>query len=586
MEKPPQFIREFSKEISPEERQQLAQEIETKRAKYFAKKYAQTENQREIQQSTSERERVLTEKFEMISKLENKIAELSISRLGKVLNYFQLRKLQADISIGQRTYEQLKQEQDIGINKEQEISRKLELEETSPEMQEIRTMLDDFYKGQKEKWAESKHTKEDITKYFSEENLASLSLEDYALLLKRFPREMVTHVTRQGIRDHIGHVYHTVGEGAYTDNFMKMVEDGRLRSPLGIYLTENKKEQAIAEFLHLNTFENKEEAMNYLATFAGTKQKESGGYADSMAVHFATEEVADVYYGSEKNNEIFIAYPSAYIASQYYFSGQLTESGGGYWNDQWVWANEEKGMDLNAGLIFIPGEVKVDRKTGSRYELDENKNPVKNSKYQAALRRVVDSADFHDFANQVMKITGKLDLHQNESNLSSKDRELLEKLEPFRQKLEQEFDITDRRLQSALLRYGNLFRINAQKENQEKGKGTQFSPVDSEIENALQNEGILFLEAKDMISSKEFWETHFIKNPEKRPSKVVYYKGADPTDALLQWRKKQGITKKTEGENIGFSERHIKRDMPQAIVGLDRFGTLAEKVIKKYFEDS
>ena len=586
MEKPPQFIREFSKEISPEERQQLAQEIETKRAKYFAKKYAQTENQREIQQSTSERERVLTEKFEMISKLENKIAELSISRLGKVLNYFQLRKLQADISIGQRTYEQLKQEQDIEINKEQEISRKLELEETSPEMQEIRTMLDDFYKGQKEKWAESKHTKEDITKYFSEENLASLSLEDYALLLKRFPREMVTHVTRQGIRDHIGHVYHTVGEGAYTDNFMKMVEDGRLRSPLGIYLTENKKEQAIAEFLHLNTFENKEEAMNYLATFAGTKQKESGGYADSMAVHFATEEVADVYYGSEKNNEIFIAYPSAYIASQYYFSGQLTESGGGYWNDQWVWANEERGMDLNAGLIFIPGEVKVDRKTGSRYELDENKNPVKNSKYQAALRRVVDSADFHDFANQVMKITGKLDLYQNESNLSSKDRELLEKLEPFRQKLEQEFDITDRRLQSALLRYGNLFRINAQKENQEKGKGTQFSPVDSEIENALQNEGILFLEAKDMISSKEFWETHFTKNPEKRPSKVVYYKGADPTDALLQWRKKQGITKKTEGENIGFSERHIKRDMPQAIVGLDRFGTLAEKVIKKYFEDS
>lgn len=586
MEKPPQFIREFSKEISPEERQQLAQEIETKRAKYFAKKYAQTENQREIQQSTSERERVLTEKFEMISKLENKIAELSISRLGKVLNYFQLRKLQADISIGQRTYEQLKQEQDIGINKEQEISRKLELEETSPEMQEIRTMLDDFYKGQKEKWAESKHTKEDITKYFSEENLASLSLEDYALLLKRFPREMVTHVTRQGIRDHLGHVYHTVGEGAYTDNFMKMVEDGRLRSPLGIYLTENKKEQAIAEFLHLNTFENKEEAMNYLATFAGTKQKESGGYADSMAVHFATEEVADVYYGSEKNNEIFIAYPSAYIASQYYFSGQLTESGGGYWNDQWVWANEERGMDLNAGLIFIPGEVKVDRKTGSRYELDENKNPVKNSKYQAALRRVVDSADFHDFANQVMKITGKLDLYQNESNLSSKDRELLEKLEPFRQKLEQEFDITDRRLQSALLRYGNLFRINAQKEDQEKGKGTQFSPVDSEIENALQNEGILFLEAKDMISSKEFWETHFTKNPEKRPSKVVYYKGADPTDALLQWRKKQGITKKTEGENIGFSERHIKRDMPQAIVGLDRFGTLAEKVIKKYFEDS
>lgn len=583
MEKPPQFIKEFSKEESPEERQQAAQEIKAKRAEHFAEKSAQTERQGELQQATGERERALTEQLEAVSKLENEITELSTSRLGKILNYFQLRKLRADIVGGQKTYDELKQQQDTEISEQQGISEKLESEETPPALQEAKAMLGNFYKGQKEKWENSEYTKEDITKYFSEENLASLSPEDYAVLLKRFPREMVAHVTRQGIRDHIGMIYHSAGEGAYVDGFMKMVEDGRLRSPLGVYLVEDEKEQAIAKFLHLDSFKSKEEALNHLATLTNARQGEAGSYADRMAVHFATEEVADTYYGSEKGNEIFVAYPSAYIASQYYFSGQLNESGGGYWNDQWVWANEERGMDLNAGLVFIPEEAKVDKKTGSRYELDENRNPVKNSEYQTAFRKVADSVDFHNFANQVMEITGKLNQHWDEPNLLPKNRELLEKLEPFRQRLEQEFGITDQRLQRAILDYHNLFSLDIQKKNQEEGKEDSFSSVDSVIEGAMKQEGILFSEAKDTTSSKEFWEAHFAENPTKRPSKIVYYKGADPTSALWQWRKEHGIGKKAEDKDVGFSERHVERSAPQAIAGLDRFKALSEKVIEDYF---
>ncbi|MDI6734505.1 MAG: hypothetical protein QMD50_03410 [Patescibacteria group bacterium] len=409
MEKPPQFIKEFSKEESPEERQQAAQAIRAKRAEHFTEKRAQTERQTELQQATSERERVLAEKLEAVRGLENEITEFSTSRLGKILNYFQLQKLRADVAVGQRTYEELKQQQDTEIAEQQAVSEKLGSEETPPALQETKAMLANFYNEQKEKWARSEYIKEDIIKNFSEEHLASLSLEDYALLLKRFPEEMVAHVTRQGIRDHIGHVYHIAGEGAYADGFMKMVEDGRLRSPLGVYLVEGEKEQAIARFLHLDNFKTREEALSYLATFTSDRQGDAGSYVDRMAVHFATEEVADCYYGSEKGNEIFVVYPSAYIASQYYFSGQLNESGGGYWNDQWVWANEERGMDLNAGLVFIPEEARVDRKHGSRYELDENRNPIKNSEYQDAFRKVVDSPNFHDFANQAMEITGKLD---------------------------------------------------------------------------------------------------------------------------------------------------------------------------------
>jgi hypothetical protein len=583
MEKPPQFIKEFSKEESPEERQQAAQAIRAKRAEHFTEKSSQTERQGELQQVTSEREQALVEQLEAVGKLENKIAELSTSGLGKILNYFQLRKLRVDIVGGQKTYDELKQQQDTEITEQQGISQKLESEETPPALQEAKAMLGNFYKGQKEKWANSEYMKEDITKYFSEENLASLSPEDYALLLKRFPREMVAHVTRQGIRDHIGMIYHSAGEGAYVDGFMKMVEDGRLRSPLGVYLVEGEKEQAIAKFLHLESFKSKEEALNHLATLTDARQGEAGSYADRMAVHFATEEVADTYYGSEKGNEIFVAYPSAYIVSQYYFSGQLNESGGGYWNDQWVWANEERGMDLNAGLVFIPEEAKVDKKTGSRYELDESRNPVKNSEYQTAFRKVADSADFHNFANQVMEITGKLNQHWDEPNLLPKNRELLEKLEPFRQRLEQEFGITDQRLQHAILDYHNLFSLDIQKKNQEEGREDSFSSVDSVIEGAIKQEGILFSEAKDTTSSKEFWEARFAENPTKRPSKIVYYKGADPTSALWQWRKEHGIGKKAGDKDVGFSERHVERSAPQAIAGLDRFKTLSEKVIEDYF---
>ena len=85
------------------------------------------------------------------------------------------------------------------------------------------------------------------------------------------------------------------------------------------------------------------------------------------------------------------------------------------------------------------------------------------------------------------------------------------------------------------------------------------------------------------ISSKEFWEAHFAKNPTKRPSKIVYYKGADPTNALWDWRKEQDIDKKAIDKNVGFPERQVERGSSQATSGLDRFKPLAEKVIEDYF---
>lgn len=577
MEKTPRFIKEFSKEKSHQEREQTARDIKEKRVEYFVGKKDLSERQTRLQESIENQELILKERLKNIDNLNDQISEITNSGLTKILNYFKLKKLQADLVVGQKTYEELKQQQDLDKTEQLSLSEKLEDEKNPLVMQESKKILDNFYQNQKEKWVQKEYSKEDIAKYFSEEHLSSLSLEDYVLLLKRFPREMVAHVTRQGVRDHIGMMYHTAGEGEYAEGFLKMVEDGRLRSPLGVYLTENEKEKAITRFLRLDNFENKDEALGHLATLTDVQQYESGSYADRMAIHFATEEVADSYYGSEKGNEIFIAYPSAFIASQYYFNGQLKEGNSGYWNDQWIWANEEHGIDLNAGLIFIPEEARVDKNTGSRYELDENKNPIKNLEYLNILKKVFASDDFDDFAKQVMEITGKLS-KKDEQNLLPSELELFNKLEPFRQKLENNYGIKDRRLQNSIFDYHTLLSLTGL-----KNEPVSTHSPESVIEESLEKSGILFTEAKNTISSKQFWEEYFAKNQSKRPSKIIYYKGEDPTGALRQWRKEQGIDKTTKDENLGFSERSISRDAPQAVAGLSRFKNLAEKIIEDYF---
>lgn len=580
MEKPPQFIRTFSKEEFPEERQKVAHDIRAKRAEHFEKQRVAKQQKEEVESTITKHEQTLAEQLEQIHTLEEKIADISQSRLTQLLHYFEIKKLRADLVGGQKAYDELKAELDTILDQTQEISKKTDTIEAPVELQAAKQMLDNFYIDQKTQWSKSEYTKEDITSNFSEEHLASLSIEDYALLLKRFPGEMVAHVTRQGIRDHLGHMFHTAGEGEYFDGFMKITKDGRLRAPLGVYLAEEEKDKAIEQFLDLNRFKSNEEATEYLDKFTKVQQGDPGSYVDRMAIHFATEEVADAYYGSEKGNEIFITYPSAHVASQYYFNADLKSGGGGYWNDQWVWANEERGMDLNAGLVFIPEAAQVDKTTGSRYELDENKNPIKNEEYIRSFKAVVESPDFEEFAQQASNISGKLNQQWDDPDLIYENIKILNELEPFRERLEKEFQINDKRLQFTILMYNTLRNLASALKEEDETKAVYL--IDSSIEAALQKSGILYNEARDPIPSKEFWETYFTQHPEQKPSKIVYYEGIDPTAALQKWKKDHGIHKKADDMNIGYGERRIARDAPQATAGLDRFKSIAEKVISDH----
>lgn len=451
-----------------------------------------------------------------------------------------------------------------------------------------------------EQLSPKEYSKDEIKEIFKEEHLVSLSLEEYIDLLRQFPGEMVTHVTRQGIRDHIGMVYHNAGEGEYSDGFMKMVNDGRLRPTLGVCFTQESQENAVSKILRLdkdkNKIKTKKDALLVLDEFTKNNSGIPGGYSDRIAIHFAAEEVADCFYGSETGNEIFIAYPSIFIASQFNFTGELDNPEGGSHNNKWVWANGKEGLSLNSGIIFIPEEVTVNPITGSKYELDENNKLIINEANVRIYTDFVNSDGYFDFINQLSGI-GRSYISgskiENSSNVS--ERLMEEAYQPYRYKLEKEFGISDCLIQNAIFDYRNIGEVRKKKTflddlNNKYGdlidseliKKLNFS-LKMEIQRSLKNIGCLYVEAQNPISSKEFWESYFDKNPDKKPSKIVYYKGYDPTESLIEWRKDQRINKKSDTPFMGFDENRIGNTSSEANQGVDEFKLIAEKVINDRF---
>ncbi|MBI3485652.1 hypothetical protein HY025_01765 [Candidatus Daviesbacteria bacterium] len=582
-QKPPRFIREFSREQSAEERSRLAREIWQGRKEYFQQRRITAERQAQLKEETSHREINLKEQLQKLQELRDRLSQLSESRFKRVLNYTHLRGLTTDLATEEQAYQQLRQEQDTQLTKEQDLTQQLEATSSMTELESGRKAIQDFYEEEKEIWAETPYDKADIQKYFTEDHLKSLSMGDYMTLLRRFPNEMVTHVTRQGIRDHIGGDFHTAGLGEYSEGFMQITNEGRLRSAFGIYLKEGLTDKAIAQCLELGgAIQTREDAELMLDQLVGRgRQVLPGSYADRTAVHLAAEEVADNIYGSERGNEMFFAFPSAHIASQYYFAGQLTEGGGDKWNDQRVWTEDRKGVAIDAGVVFIPEAARVDAETGSRYELNENKRPIENQEYISSLQRFVESENFPSMYESIVETLGRSSVYKPPS---------AESIQLLQTRLAEEFGINDPKLQMALL---NIFRIRdlsgcRDLSVYEWDEVRKTHSVNNTVRRVLQNANILFKETTNPTTSRQFWENYFRQHPDQQPSHLVYYQGDNPTKALKQWRESQGITKKAEeSKDLGFPEKDIGLYSgfgPQATVGINRFRSRAQQVIGKYFD--
>ncbi len=370
---PSQQLRQFSKENSQDERTQAAQAIKAKRGEYFDRKSNLNSRKDTIVQQTTELGVQAEAKIQELAQTEETLGELSSSWYSRALHLLEIQRLRG--KTGKIQASQVQIDSDLVTLKREEsgIVHRLGEKGADRELGRARELLEDFYKNETRKWQSAPLSKEDMKKYFSEEYLSSLSTDDYYELLNRYPGHMVAHVTRQGIRDHTGHMYHTAGKGEYHDGFIQILKDGKLRSPLGAYLKDGVKKEAIVQFLGLDSM-GKERALAYLDLLSREK------YADKTAVHFAIGLVADVAYGGESGNEIFFSFPSAFIAANFYFSGSASVEMGldSDWNDQWVFPqSEDRGININAGLVNIPRSALVDPRTGSKYELDENNNPIK-----------------------------------------------------------------------------------------------------------------------------------------------------------------------------------------------------------------
>ena len=571
MEKQPKFLKDFSRENSSDERGELSKKIRSAREVVFSKRKETHEKRTSLEMASADTDQKIEAQLGELEHLKEQIEGLSGSRVERLINYFKLRNLR-------RLVDETKQS--MSVDKETYARYKVDLEtlekeeaEITLEFENIKRRLEKFYEDEKTKWSQAEYSKEDIVKYFCEEHLVSLSIDEYVLLLQRFPSDMVTHVTRQGIRDHVEAWDHTGGLHSYSNGFIDMLEDGRLRAPLSIYLIQKDQERAIAEYLHLDEFETEEAALENLGYVLDN-------YANVASLHFAAEEVADALYGSETGNEIFIAYPSAHVASQYDFYGNPTtvpDAGSLYLNDVWVWTREEDGIDVNAGIVFIPGDVPVNPETGSKYEINEKGNPIVNEEYIDLVKSFVLSNGFDDFIELSDQMYDNLPSIQGTS--IERDFEIGLRKDRLREKLVA-FGLKDKRLQDIMLVSSDILRTFAFYKD---GKSSDGATLDSVIQKELKMRGILFTEAKETITSRDFWEDHF-KRTGKKPSKIVYYSGGNPTSALHKWRSRKGIMPDVkDAGDLGFTNNAIDKDSDKALAGKDRFESIAREVIHKHF---
>lgn len=210
------------------------------------------------------------------------------------------------------------------------------------------------------------------------EVLSSLSTEQYIALWKRLNPHFLSHVTRQGFRDHNAMMYHSAGLQEFHGGFTGVMSDSRLlRPPMALGELKTRDEDSVKAWMGdwVLGEETEEKARKKLDNLMNFHLSAAPTYPDKTAVHFAAQLVADDYYGGESGNEVFFIYPSDVIASQHDFAFNGGEKdftqpqSETKWNDVFVWPQtvENSGIPIDAGMVFLPKSTPVDPETGSKY---------------------------------------------------------------------------------------------------------------------------------------------------------------------------------------------------------------------------
>ncbi len=577
MEKPSAFLRQQAKERpgAPEERARVAAEIRSARHESREHREQIAELTEWIEASHSERarelERSLQETAAAIEIARTQLDELSKSWFSRVWHHGEQQRLRQEIQGLFETEAGLEgQRQQLSREREEKSAALSELTSAQEQAAKPQDMMTDYYQQERARWQNIDVDWEAVDTNFTAEHLSTLDLESYVDLLRRFPSEMVTHVSRRGVRDHFDR-FHQGGLFEYHNGFDQVLESKRLKSGIGVKLDQANADAYIAKEIGLDGTQTAEEAHAKIDEVSGETGWNS--FADHSAVHFAAEQVADSAYGTERGNEVFIVFPSALIAAEYQFGGYhgqgLTEaSEDSDRNDLWVWGKEQEGVPIDAGIVFLPADARVDARTGSRYALSEEYQPMPDTTLMAAVDTAIDSEAFQ----------GALDWLRTEEN---RIRDL-----PWEQR-KNEQDALDARYRAYLKEHispdERLTDVLAEK-GQFLFSARQNRPDEypHERNETMQGLGHSLAEAQETIPSQTYWERYFQDHPDRKPSKVVFYTG-DPSEALRAWKEQNGLTKKSaDTPGLRYDDRRV--DSTDASPTKSRFQSLAREVVDRHFD--
>ena len=208
------------------------------------------------------------------------------------------------------------------------------------------------------------------------DKLSKLSTDEYLTLWLRLNPYYVSHVTRQGIRDHTCGT-HMAGVGEWHDGLTEVLKDKKIVPPLAIRMGTkgNIDKENVASYLskYGKNIGNPREKSKIL-------QAINEDMADRGSIHFMCQDVGDNQYGAEENNECFFIFPTDVIASQCQFAPEggtnfmkgLKHRGDNIFNNLYVYPPTNNGelgsIPIDAGLVFLPKSTIVDPNTGSKYK--------------------------------------------------------------------------------------------------------------------------------------------------------------------------------------------------------------------------
>jgi hypothetical protein len=431
------------------------------------------------------------------------------------------------------------------------------------------------------------------------EVLAELSTDEYIALWRRLNPHFLTHVTGQGFRDHNAAWFHSGGMHELCDGFRQTLQDEKLlRSPMGIRDLRSRDETTIRSFLEgwALKAETKREALDRLNAQLHHSWASAPNYPDKTAVHFATQLVADGFYGGERNNEIFFIYPSDVIASQYDFAFNGSEKdftcpqSETMWNDVFVWPEspEKPGIPVDSGVVFLPGNTPVDPETGSKYASEVKAVEGEEKRVMIEDEKLVKA--FIDWATELNDESPAIQAYReyyekrNDMWTSREDRQKT-CFGVFKGEIMQLGfceDATDNLISKI---FGND-NIGAWAYHGKLGWGAS-SPEEAALD-IVKSASANWKRAENAITAKEYWERYFKQNPQYAPTHVIFYDG-DPTTAIYKFQQRHNIgqadTSEKEGTLLGFDDRHVL-DMskdPRANRGYDELVATTHRIIEEHY---